>query len=107
MTFTQFIVYSLAVWRIASLLVRESGPFGMFKTFREWAGIRHDDAGFPAIVPDNFLAQALNCVWCSSIWVAFFFTIFMLFLPVLSLQIATIFALSTMAILIDNHLGKQ
>lgn len=105
MTFTYFIIYSMAIWRIASLLVREAGPWNIFITFREWSGIRHDDGGFPMLVPDNVLAQALSCIWCSSLWVAFFFTIFMYFLPLLSLQMATIFAFSTAAILIDQMIG--
>lgn len=107
MTFTQFIIYGLAIFRIASLLTKEPGPFFVFKKFREWSGIRHDGSGIVTIIPDNVLAQALACIWCASLWVAFAFTIFLLFAPVVSLQIATIFALSTIAILVDTYIGKK
>lgn len=104
MTLTQFIVYSLAIWRIANLFVNEAGPFFVFKAIREWAGIVHDDAGNPFLVPDNFTAQALSCVWCMSLWVGFFFTIFLLTLPNIAFYVATTFAFSTLAILIDTYI---
>lgn len=107
MTLTHFIVYSLAVWRISSLFVNEAGPLGLFKEIRQWAGIWHDDGGIPTIIPDNFLAQVLSCVWCASLYVGLFFAVFAFLAPTLSLQISTIFAFSAFSILVDTYIGKK
>lgn len=107
MTLTQFIVYSLAIWRISNLFVHETGPFFVFKEIREWAGIQHGDGGKPFLIPDNFTAQALSCVWCMSLWTGIFFTIFLLIFPVISFYVATTFAFSTLAILIDTYIKAK
>lgn len=106
MNITNIIIYGLAIWRISSLLVNESGPAMIFLRIREWVGITHDDSGGRVIVPETFLAQSLDCVWCCSIWVAFFFTLFWSFSPVLSLKVAVIFCLSAVAIVIDLIVSK-
>lgn len=73
------------------MLVNEAGPFGIFVAVRQLAGIEHDSAGTPNVVPDNNL---LGCVWCLSVWVA----PVMLKFPVL----ANLFAASALAIMIDG-----
>lgn len=106
MTFTQLIVYGLAVWRISSLFVHEEGPYKIFRTTREWSGIRHDETGKPWMIPDNLAAQALSCVWCASLYVALFFTAFYIALPTIALTVATIFAFSAIAIVIETYTRK-
>lgn len=104
------VIYCIAIWRISSLFVNESGPFNIFMKIREWTGIQHDDSGYPFMIPDNFFAQLLSCIWCASIWISFFFTILWLAYPDLSLKIAVVFAFSGGAILFDrllNHYGKD
>lgn len=100
------IIYGFAVWRISSLFVREDGPTYIFRHLREKIGITHDEQGVPVIIPDTFLAGVFSCVWCFSIWVAFFWTIFWLMLPEWSLKIAVPFAMSGVAILIDRWVNK-
>jgi len=80
MTTLEFIVYCLATWRISSLLVNEAGPFGVFVKIRGVFGIKHKD-GIPYEYPETFFAQLLSCVWCTSIWVAIFVTLFWVVSP--------------------------
>lgn len=98
MTATQFVIYGFALWRISSLFVNEEGPFHIFKWLRELAGIKHHDTGAIGHVPERFLAQALSCMWCLSLWVSFVFIPFFGF--------ATAFALSAFAILIDMTIKR-
>jgi len=101
MTIQNLLVYVLAVWRIATLFVNEAGPYGIFMRLRGWAGIRHDDGGRAVEIPDNFSAQLFSCVWCFSIWVGFFLTIFWMISPEWSLKFSVPFALSGGAVLIE------
>lgn len=59
-------ILALAVWRIASLLTYERGPFRVFERVRALSGIRHNDKGRPEVVPDGFWPELLSCVWCLS-----------------------------------------
>ena len=106
LTITELLIYGMAVWRISSLFVREDGPALIFRRIREKAGITHDASGEVAIIPDTLRAGVLSCVWCASIWVSFFLTIFWLASPEWSLKFAVIFAFSSVAILIDVLIGR-
>lgn len=106
LTLTEILVHGLAVWRVASLFVNEAGPFSIFLKIREYFGIKHYDNGLVAVIPDTFFAQLLSCVWCASLWVGIFFTLFYLYDPNLSLKIAMVFSFSTIAILIETQVKK-
>ena len=106
MDILSFAILCMAAWRIASLLVREQGPWRMFVWIRERAGIQHDDKGTPWLIPDNVLAGILSCTWCASVWIGMFWVGFFLISPLLATKIATIFAISTGAILIDKWTGN-
>lgn len=103
MNLLNFLLLSLATWRIASLITHEKGPFGLLVRIRSFAGIVHDADGFPVQIPDGFLPELLSCVWCLSLWVGLAWSLFWYFLPSVSILIALPFALSAVAILIDNH----
>jgi len=64
----EFMVLSLAAWRLAALLVYEAGPWDIFRRLRERIGIQHDDSGQPASWPDGGLGRLFACVWCVSFW---------------------------------------
>lgn len=100
-------IYGLAIWRIASLFVRETGPFNLFVKIRKLAGIIHDENGTPVGIPDGFFAGILSCVWCCSIWLSIGMTIFWLFFPEPSLKFSVVFAFSAVAILIDTAINKM
>lgn len=103
MTFTELLIYGAATWRIASIITQECGPFHIFINLREKVGIIHDEECVPIAWPDTFFGELLSCVWCSSIWVALFWGIMIFLSPALSLKIATIFAFSTVAVMINDR----
>ena len=102
MTLTDLFVYSLAVWRVANLFVNERGPFDVFVKFRVVSGITVDEDGVSIEIPDTFFAQVLSCVWCASIWVAFWWTGLWLISPEWALKIAVPFAMSGGAVLLET-----
>ena len=53
----EFVVGTLATWRIASLLTREEGPFALFSRLRG-----------PYV--ERGLRHALHCFYCASVWAA-------------------------------------
>jgi hypothetical protein len=53
----EFIIGTLATWRVASLLTREEGPYRLFSRLRGGPDVRG-------------LRRALHCLYCSSVWVA-------------------------------------
>ena len=105
MTFTELLIYGAATWRLASLFVQESGPFDIFVWVRERAGIIHDEDKHPIGIPETFFGQLFSGVWGSSVWVAFLGGFVILCFPAWSLKMATVFAFSTVAILIDRFLS--
>jgi hypothetical protein len=95
----QLIIYALATWRIASLLVNEDGPWEIFRKIRiNIAGIGYDGFGRVSMVPDNLLAGILSCVWCCSVWIGTFMAIFWIISPSISFVFAFPLALSSLAI---------
>ncbi len=100
-----FIVYGLATWRLASLLVREDGPWGIFRELRELALIQHDEDGEIFLIPHTFFGEMLSCVLCASIWVAFFWVVFWMAWPWMAIRVAIMFGFSTVAILIDQKVN--
>lgn len=75
----------LATWRVTSLLVKEPGPYRVFARLRE----HHRD---------NEIGKALECVWCTSVWVAIVIVLLDRYYPTLIDMLAS----STGAILIDK-----
>lgn len=102
MSLLELLVFALAVWRISSLLVNETGPFDIFVRIRTLAGIQHDEEGIPYLIPHNLLAGILSCIWCCSIWISLFYTVFWYFSPIVSQLFAIPFTLSTLAILFNR-----
>ena len=98
-----FLVFGLATWRIASMLVHEDGPFLFFRRLRESVGIKHDEDGNILIVPERFIPQLLSCVWCSSVWVALAWLDLWLGFPALAEKVAIVCAWSTVAILVETR----
>jgi hypothetical protein len=93
----------MAVWRISSMLVMESGPWEIFSRLREWAKIEYDDAGN---VTDNGRLGALTCLQCVSIWVgALFFITFLLVGEGWTVIVALPFTFSMGAIIWDALVG--
>lgn len=98
-----FLIVALAVWRIASLLANEEGPFDVFEKFRDLIGVRYDENS--ERYGTNVVADAFTCVWCLSIWIGFIAAIY---------QANTVIdwafralALSTVAIIIEEMVNDK
>ena len=61
----QFLICTLAVWRLTHLFVLEDGPWDFVFNLRKWLG-------------NSIFGQAMDCFYCFSIWIAipFAFVIF-------------------------------
>jgi hypothetical protein len=91
----ELIVYALASWRMAYMLVNEAGPFMMFTQIRKVTGIQHDNAGKPIAWPD---VNLLSCIYCTSMWTA-------LFSLIIPRWLVNILAISGLAILVESANG--
>lgn len=103
----QLLIFGLATWRISSLLVNESGPGDIFVKLREDLGFTHDDEKHKLMIPEGFWGDLLSCVWCCSLFVAAGWVGFYILLPGLATWIALVFALSTMAVLVQCVTEKK
>jgi hypothetical protein len=70
--FTRFLLAALAVYRVAWIITREDGPFGVFEGFRLWLGKRaaaekdqHDGRSLSWTI-----AELFNCPHCLGVWLA-------------------------------------
>ena len=63
------IIVALATWRITSLLVNEDGPYDIFARIRKFIGVYYDEMNEPQ--GKNVIAEAITCIWCASVWIAF------------------------------------
>ena len=97
-----YLILALATWRIASLLTYEDGPFEILERLRLMLGVKHTDYGRYS---NNELARGILCLWCNSVWVGGLFTLWY-WLHHSAVWVALPFALSAVAILIDEHIGK-
>jgi hypothetical protein len=107
MTPFEFLLFALATWRVAYMLVGEDGPWLIFRRLRESTGITHDQDGAVLIVPERTLPMLLSCVWCTSVWVSAGWTILWLLLPTPAVLLATWLALSTLAIGVSRLLSSR
>lgn len=85
-----FLILSLAVWRLSNLLVNEDGPYQMLAEFRHKAvNITH----------------LFECVWCLSIWLGLIAAVAYYFYPFWTVAAALPLALSAGAILADRYIN--
>lgn len=56
----EFVLLSLASWRLTKMLTQEEGPYMIFRRFREYM-----------LKFENW--NPLSCFWCASVWVSFLF----------------------------------
>ena len=100
---TEFLILALATWRLASLLATEDGPFDMFLRFRLLVGVGYDGYGNP--IGLNTFAKGLSCVWCSSIWFGFFWTVLFIVFNDIAVYLSLPFALSAGAVIVERIAG--
>ena len=102
MTITELLIYILAVWRIASLLQLERGPYGIFARLRRAFGVGHDYNGEPTIWPDTEIGKLIECLACGSIYVGLGLVGLHLLARPVAPYVALPFALSAGATIIEQ-----
>lgn len=88
------------------MLVNEDGPANIFERLRYRVGVRRspDNPDFSfAENPDAILPNLFLCVYCMSVWVAIFWSIAVLLHTGVTLILALPFALSAVAILLEDR----
>lgn len=93
----------MAVWRLVSLLVVEDGPWYILAKMRSKLGVRLTEDGTP--YGTTVLADAVSCVWCTSVWVAAGVWLAYLAWPKATLLVAAPLAISTFVIMIERLVG--
>lgn len=93
------LILSLAVWRWASFLAREEGPFYIFTTVRHWLGVRYNEKS--EMVATNHWAEGALCLWCNSMWFALLFEFCYAWYPAYTVWVLLPFALSAAAIALE------
>jgi hypothetical protein len=71
---TQFIILSLAIWRLCVLLQDDMLPFHLGEKFRHLIGIRYD--AYSQRQATNQFAEMLLCIYCLSLWIALPFAVY-------------------------------
>lgn len=100
MDISEFIILSLATWRISSMWVEEEGPFCIFEKLRRLLGVRQDEDGYSYGI--NEIGHTLSCIWCTSIWVALGWFLAWLLIPC-AVYVATPFALTGLGIFMHGR----
>jgi hypothetical protein len=105
MTIVQFIVLTLATWRVSNMLAdtEQTGPFGLLDKIRYAAGVRFGEDG--QAYGTNGLSKGLLCMYCNSVWFGVLFTVSYAMNPQV-FWLALPFALSGAAIWIDKEIER-
>lgn len=90
----QLLVDGLATWRIAHILLRENGPWRVFRKLRDRLGVEYYSEDNNSTV-FTYKYEITICLWCLSVWVG---------LAVTRGRVARAFAASAVAVLIDELL---
>jgi hypothetical protein len=85
----EFLLLALASWRLASMLIYETGPFAVFDRLR--AAANRLGAG-----------GVFACIWCMSVWVAGAAVLLYHIAPTMLTITAIWLALSAAIVFIDN-----
>lgn len=101
MTIIEFLILSLATWRVSSLLAEEDGPANLLGRLRYALGVRYDAESYA--YGTNWISEQITCLWCVSLPVGLAWFLFWLWAGNLAVFVALPFALSTIAILLHSR----
>lgn len=120
MDLIDFIILSLATWRIANMIVDDSedGPWDVLHFIRYLIGVRYDDEGRIAFYIETGteltrlegiryqLYLAFTCFWCASIYIGLL-ALLVWFIPNdIGLYLLAPFALSAGALIVKGAVKK-
>lgn len=109
------IVVALAVWRLASMLAWEEGPFDLFPKIRYAFFVRYDQHTNMYVTHESTTAwgklreeigEMLICVWCNSVWLGAGATLLYYLFPALTYWLSLPLALSAAAIVVQKHVER-
>lgn len=72
----QFLILSLAIWRLCALFLYDNLPFDLMAKFRDWIGVTYNPYPPHEAIAFNPLAALFICIYCLSIWVALPFALY-------------------------------
>lgn len=101
MSIIDFLILSLATWRVSSLLVEEEGPHCIFSKLRDWIDVKEDEEGNRH--GENELGYVFSCIWCMSLWVGLAWFTFWLLAPRPAVFVATPLALTALGTVIHGR----
>jgi hypothetical protein len=116
---SEFLIISMAVWRLSHFLAREDGPFLIAYRLRLLLGVKYlpftpeadpldvvwAKGGWRVQSTPSHLAQGITCVWCNSYWIAIAAVLFYVTAPTpLFHAVTSSFALSAAAIFLNEAL---
>lgn len=96
----EFLLIGLAAYRLAMFLVEEDGPFAIFAKFREFARPKQE-LNTGGLKLELFFA--LQCIWCTSVWMTFVAAGLWFIEPWIVIVIASM----AMAVIIDNIVTRH
>ena len=99
-----YIIMALATWRISNLIVNEDGPWELLERLRNFIGVKDGPYGKYGT---NVIARGISCVWCLSVWIGAILTAIYLILPDVTLPLTLPFALSTVAVILDEVINGE
>lgn len=100
-----FLVLSLATWRLTSLVVKEDGPWNILARLRHRVGVRYNENSTAFGL--NVVGAAFACTWCASVWVGAAVCILYLLLRTTALVVCLPLALSAAALIVERMVGHE
>lgn len=95
-----FVVLSLATWRLTSLVVKEDGPWDFLARLRHGVGVRYNENSTAFGL--NVVGAAVACMWCASVWVGAAVCILYLLSRTTTLILCLPLALSAAALIVER-----
>lgn len=90
----QFVLYALAVFRIALMVSKEDGPAWIFRKLRK------------VPPPRSSARQGLSCPFCVSVWAAIPMTAQAFYQPLWGELVVMVLALSAVAVILNQAFTK-
>lgn len=104
------LLLALATWRIAAMITRGYGPFGVFRRWQHWSASRWLEVRRKAesaggdVLPHYSFGE---CVKCMSVWVAILLLGLYFVAPAVARVVVAWFAISGAALMLASYSGAD